>query len=370
MTQAPQGYPCKAGKVSVIIPSDRWENWEEVWWRDLPRAFLLTCTVNAWITQPCASASWLELPRVLIAANHWQKHKYISTGSSEGPVSPCTPSLVKCMGGRWQEGYANKAGTEHLPSSMPWKTSDSFLFPSPLIMIKALNHAFWLAVLALCGSVWVEERKHFDDLNQNFPLNTRFRPHHGRSKHSTLLPESSHPKCASSPKGHQKQRKKYNPALKLLARLNEIFLSRPKSKKVSGRQWGVNGRSMHFSLVPKPLRSRGAFQWGPDQVLKEHISSTARPAVWIQDLNRVIRAYSNASSRGWRENYSPYAIDLPFYLVKMFYMLCIRGKIYSRNVINSIATKTAHKLYTTGRLKSHSLPSDFLLRVPKKSKCG
>lgn len=155
MTQAPQGHPCKAGRISVIIPSDRWENWEEARWRDLPRAFLLTCAANAWITQPCAPASRLERPPVLIAANHWQKHKRMSTGSSQGPVSPCIPSLVKGMGGRWQKGYANKAVTEHLPPSMPWKPRDSFLSPSPLLMIKALNHAFWLAALALCRSVWV-----------------------------------------------------------------------------------------------------------------------------------------------------------------------------------------------------------------------
>lgn len=117
---------------------------------------------------------------------------------------------------------------------------------------------------------------------------------------------------------------------------------------------------MHLSLVPKPLRLRGAFQlfhlfkWGLDQVLREHVSSTARLAIWIWDLNCVIRAYGNAS----RESYSPFAIDSPFYLVKTFYILCIRGKIYPRNVINSIVAKTTHKLYTTGRLKSHPLPSD------------
>lgn len=67
-----------------------------------------------------------------------------------------------------------------------------------------------------------------------------------------------------------------------------------------------------------------------------------------------------------RESYSPYTIDPPFYLVKMLYILCIRDKIYPTNVINCIVTKTAHRLYTTGRLKSHLLPSDFLLHAPKK----
>lgn len=71
VTQALQEYLCKTGRVSVIIPSDRWEKWEEVQWQDSPRAFLLTCAGNAWITQPRAPASQLKLPLVLFAANHW-----------------------------------------------------------------------------------------------------------------------------------------------------------------------------------------------------------------------------------------------------------------------------------------------------------
>lgn len=103
MTQALQGYLCKAGRVSVIISSDRWEKWEEVQWQDWPQAFLLTCAVNAWIAQPCAPASQLDLPLGLFAANHWQKHQCISFESSQGPVYPCIPSLMKGMGGHWQK---------------------------------------------------------------------------------------------------------------------------------------------------------------------------------------------------------------------------------------------------------------------------
>lgn len=66
--------------------------------------------------------------------------------------------------------------------------------------------------------------------------------------------------------------------------------------------------------------------------------------------NCVIRAYGNVLCRHW-ENYSSYAIDPLFYLVKMFYTLYSRGKIYPRNLINSITTKAACKLYTTCRLK-------------------
>lgn len=118
MTQAPQGYLFKAGRVSVI-PSDRWGKWEEVQWQDSPRAFLLTCAVSAWITQPCTPASQLKLPLVLFAANHWQKHQCISSGSSQGPAYPCIPSLTKGLGGHWQKGYAKETGTElSLPSCL------------------------------------------------------------------------------------------------------------------------------------------------------------------------------------------------------------------------------------------------------------
>lgn len=59
----------------------------------------------------------------------------------------------------------------------------------------------------------------------------------------------------------------------MLARPNKRFLSSLKRKKVSSRQRDVSGRSVHFSLVPKPLRWRGGFWWGPDEVLGKHINS-------------------------------------------------------------------------------------------------
>lgn len=157
MTQAPQGYFCKAGRVSVI-PSDRWEKWEEVQWQDSPRAFLLTCAVNAWVTQPRAPASQLKLPLVLFAANHWQKHQCINSGSSQGSAYPCIPFLMKNFSGNWQKGYAKETGTEHLPARMPWKRSDAFPSPSPLIMIKALNHALGLQSLHCVGLFELKKR--------------------------------------------------------------------------------------------------------------------------------------------------------------------------------------------------------------------
>lgn len=215
----------------------------------------------------------------------------------------------------------------------------------------------------------MEERKHFDDPNQNFPLNTHFRPRHSRSKHSTLLPKSSRQKHASSPKGHQKRREKCNRALKLLARPNKRFLSSLKRKKASSRQWGISAGQYISAWLQSHWGGEEAF--GGVRMRSLGSTSTAWPGVWIQDLNHVLRAHSNTSGRHWRrENYSSHAFDPPFYLVKMFYIFCIRGTIYPRNVINSIASKTTHKLYTAGRLKSHLLPSDFLLHVPKKSKCG
>lgn len=51
---------------------------------------------------------------------------------------------------------------------------------------------------------------------------------------------------------------KYSPARKLLARANKKVLPHPKSKKVSGRQPSVSGRSMHLRLVSKPWKRRGA----------------------------------------------------------------------------------------------------------------
>lgn len=91
--------------------------------------------------------------------------KSISASFLGQAKAPSTP--VFHLWWRAQVGTGRKA-TEHLPPSMPWKMSDCFPFPSLLIMIKALNHAFGLQSLHCAGLF--ELKKCFDDLNQNFPL--------------------------------------------------------------------------------------------------------------------------------------------------------------------------------------------------------
>lgn len=292
--------------VQSLLPSTR-RQWKEWWQRTRPQCSLLWNNN----TRPRCSLQWNgQKAAMLIAMKHGHKtsvltsaqpqHQSTSAGPSQVPAAP-----VINPGSEWvlrERERASETNTEHTPSFIK---NEKFLS----VLNTSTNDLNIKSCFLACGICivkdWVEERKCFEDLNQDFPPNSCFRTCCGRAKQNTLLTSKLHFQYQRSPGMEEED----SPAIKPLARVDKKVLY-PEINKVSGGLLSVSGRSIHSSLIPKPLKGlllpfQGVGSGPPG-------AHTVRNKSGHMDLssNCVIRAYGNALCRHWL-NYSPYAIDLP-----------------------------------------------------------
>lgn len=125
---------------------------------------------------------------------------------------------------------------------------------------------------------WVKERKCFEDLNQDFPPNTCFRPCCVRAKKDALLTSKLRFQCQRSPGMEEKD----SPAIEPLARVDKkspISWEQQGFWWVAQCQWKINT----FKPGSKAIEVHRVFSFhsrGLDQVLWEHILSETRVAIW------------------------------------------------------------------------------------------